>query len=187
MLPILITGKLNNLDLKQRKGLTGHHQGGFTLMELIVVCLLVSLTLTITIPSLRDTLYSDQFDSATRKIIGTIQELRNTALRENKPYLLIIEVGNNRLRYEIEGSTHFFSDEEEKWYELPEDVEIEDVQTSSQGKMNTGKVELWVSRRGYMDQTALHLVSDERKRTLFFTPFFATPYIYEEYIDLDDK
>lgn len=156
-------------------------------MELTIVCLLTALILTISIPTLRSSIYTDELDSTTRKIVGTIQELRNMAQRESKEYFLHIGIDDNKIWHEDVGASQLFGREKKNLLELPEDVVIEDIQTTTQGKITSDTAVIWINSKGNMDQTMLHLQESDRKRSLFFTPFSSTPRIYDEYIDLEDK
>ena len=99
---ISITGKLNNPAPWCQHAGKFSRERGFTLLELIVVCALAAIFLTLTIPTLRNTLLNDELDSATRKITGTVKELRNLAVREHAPYLLHFELGEGRIWYEAD-------------------------------------------------------------------------------------
>lgn len=187
---ISITGKLNNHTVAGRKNAdTSFTERGFTLLELIVVCALAAIFLTLSIPALRNTLLNDELDSATRQIIGTVKELRNLAVREHAAYLLHFELGEGRIWYEADEA-----DETEKTLDmadnsgiqLPEKVKLEEVIFSSQQKSTLNSATLWISNKGYMDQTAVYLSDGEdRKVTIFFSPFSGSARVYDEYVKVE--
>jgi type II secretory pathway pseudopilin PulG len=186
--PISIIGKLSNLSLichGPRRLPSVGGQGGFTLMELLVVCILSLMFLSLGIPSFRNAIYVDQLDSTARKIIGTIKELRTMAASQQKPYLLHIDFDEHRIWYEIDETKNPLADEPKTGFSLSEDVKIDDVQTRTQGKQNSGRVTLWITSKGYMDQTALHLRRDQELLTLLFSPFSSEARIYEDYVEFD--
>ena len=161
-------------------------QSGFTLMELVIVCLLAGIFLTVAVPTVRNTLLVDQLDSTARKIIGTVGELRNLAVREHTPHLLHFDLQENRLWYELDGSIDTFENDEQekKGLELPDDVRLVRVLASSQENASGSTVTLWISRKGYMDQTFVQLSDDKgRERTLLFSPFSGSPRIYDEFVE----
>ncbi len=167
-------------------------EAGFTLMELIIVCVIISLVLTISIPTLRNSLYTNELTSTARKIIGTVKELRTLAVREHKPYLLHFDIDKNYIWYEPDDGLDFddgldiFDEEAPTGLQFPSDIRIEDVHAHSQGKISLGSVVLWVSKRGYMDQTAVHLSdSDDARLTLFFSPFSGSAKVYDDYVEIE--
>ena len=54
-------------------------QDAFTLIELLVVCILISIMLAVSVPTFRNTLFSDPIRKAARMITGTIREVRLAA------------------------------------------------------------------------------------------------------------
>lgn len=155
-------------------------------MELIIVCVIVSLVLTITIPTLRNSLYTNELNSTARKIIGTVKELRNLAIRGQQSYLLHLDVDKNYIWYELDDDSDTPDEEPLAEFQFPEDIQIDDVQTHNQGKKSFGSTILWINKRGYMDQTAVHLSDmDGTELTLFFSPFSGAAQVYEEYVDIE--
>ncbi len=172
------------------KRLPGNHNSwqlsgerGFTLLELIIVCALAAIFLTLSIPALRNSLINDELDSATRQIIGTVKELRNLAVREHAPYLLHFELGEGRIWYEVDDPEETTEISEQNSFNLPEDVQLEEVIFSSQNRESLGSATLWISKRGYMDQTAVYLSDGkDRKVTIVFSPFSGSARVYDEYV-----
>lgn len=156
-------------------------------MELIIVCSLAALFLTISIPTLRNNLYVDQLDTTARKLIGTVQELRNLAVRQHKDYLLHFNVEENHVWYEVDENKGPLSDDEPEGVStLPNDVTIVKIETHSQGVANSGKVTLWVSRKGFMDQTVVQLREENGEDvSILFSPFSGAAQVYEEEVSLE--
>ncbi len=152
-------------------------------MELIIVSTLAVLFLSISIPTLRNSIYTNELDSTARKIVGTVQELRNLAVREHKAYLLHFDMNENRIWYEPDGTIDPFGDDPEPGTRLPGGVEFQEIQTHSQGSVNQGTVTLWISKQGYMDQTVVYLKEGNNKNvSLFFSPFAGSARVYDEYV-----
>ncbi len=188
--PISIIGKLSNFSsvLKLPYKILGRKvcsvDAGFTLMELIVVCILTALFLTVAVPTLRNTLYVNELDASARKIVGTIQELRHLAVREHKAYLLHFDLDENRLWYEPDGTLDSFAEEPKTGVQLPDGIRFISVIPHSGSAGRSGKTTLWVSKQGYMDQTLVHL-SDTggNTLTLFFSPFSGSARVYDGYVE----
>ena len=189
---ISITGKSNNhygACMALHRNTFKHSCGGetgFTLMELIIVCTLAGLFLSISIPTLRNNLYVNQLDTTARKIMGTVQELRNLAVRDHKAYLLHFDIGESEYWHEADDTINPFGDEPKTVSSLPEGVRFSDVQTHFQGTNTSGVVTLWISKQGYMDQTVVHLSDDGGKSlTLMFSPFSGSARVYDDYVEAE--
>jgi prepilin-type N-terminal cleavage/methylation domain-containing protein len=181
---ISITGKLSNSTVKYRYAVKSSRERGFTLLELLIVCALAAIFLGLSIPTLRNTLLDNDLDSATRKIVGTVKELRNLAVREHAPYLLHFELGEGRLWYEADDGEKTEDVSDNRSIELPEDVMIEEVVFSSREKESLEAATLWISEKGYMDQTTVHLSDNGREKvTIIFSPFSGSARIYDEYVE----
>jgi len=159
---------------------------GFTLLELIIVCALAAIFMALSLPTLRNTLLANELDSATRKIIATVRELRNLAVRGHTPYLLHFELGEGRIWYEADDGNESEDMAENRSFQLPEDIKLDEVIFSSQGKKSLNSATLWISNKGYMDQTTIHLSdSENRKATIVISPFSGSAQVYDEYVSAD--
>ena len=63
----------------------GSWNKGFTLIELVVVIFLIGIVLSLTYPRIQDALLRDRLKTAARRMIGTIKEIKNNAVREQGP------------------------------------------------------------------------------------------------------
>jgi Tfp pilus assembly protein PilE len=163
-----------------------HHSSrslGFTLLELLIVCLLISISLGLSIPSLRNTLMSDELAAGSRKVISLTKSSRAKAVTDQEAYLIIYDSAERKLWYQP-------ADEEKTANAsgsiiLPTDVTIQGIKQASRGDnqdaMTTG---IWISREGYMDKTVIQLVDKENNSlNLLISPFLPTITITEEPID----
>jgi prepilin-type N-terminal cleavage/methylation domain-containing protein len=159
---------------------------GYTLIELTVVVFLIGIMLAVTIPRFRYSLITDNLKSTTRRIIGLVKNLRNEAVTEQKIHRLHVDMGSDQLWIEFDG----MSEEEremaqEKAFQLPADVRIADVWTKSSGKTAEGEVAITFNKKGYIEQTVIHLrAEDEREFSLILHPFLAKISSYDKYVDM---
>jgi len=157
-------------------------------MELIVVCTLVGIFLTLTLPNIKESLFADELDATTRKIVGTVRELRNRAIREYTPYWLHFEMDKGQIRYEPDdGQAENPSGSRGKTaLVLPEQVRLKEVRLYSQETLKHDVVSLWISEQGYMDRMVVY-VSDtkNRQRTIMFSPFSGSARVYDRYVEAD--
>lgn len=161
---------------------------GYTLIELTVVIFLVSLMLGVSIPRVRSSLLTDSLKSTTRKIVGLLKGIRDEATREHKAYIVHFDLERNRVWVTSAG----MGEEEkvlarERAFTCPSDVRIMDVWRTGKGKSIDGVVTIQFSKKGYTEQTAIHLVAEDGRRfTLVISPFLGTVKSYNEYRDIEN-
>ncbi len=191
MVRILIIGKLSNFRTASR--LTD--PSGFTLLELIIVSALIGIMLVISVPTLHNTFIDDRLKATSRKIIGLINGVRELAVREQQPYFLSIDKNENRIWYEkdmeleatestedTEETEETEETEDKSEVNIPDEVRISEIWTRSEGEYSDDQNRIWISRKGYMDQTVLHLRDDhDNVISLHFSPFLGSVAIYDEY------
>jgi len=161
---------------------------GYTLIELTVVVILIGLIIGMVIPRFREAVLTDNLLNSTNKMIGMIKTLRNQAIREQKVYVLHLDMESNRVWFDSPSMT----DEEraraaETAPALPEDVRILDVWSSGEGKKMTGEAGLRINKKGYIQQAIIHLGSqDDREFTLLISPFLRKVKVFEKYVEFED-
>lgn len=164
-LKTLIVGKLNNKYL--RGCFQNHGNAGFTLLELIVVCALIGIMLSLSIPSFRETIVSDSLKVTVRKSIGLVREVRDRAARNQEAYLLHINHIDNSIWFEPdtpELDTDTKEVRPEKW-DLPEDIQISELWVAGRKKSSLEDTIIWVSPEGYLENTFVSF-TDEDGRSL---------------------
>ncbi len=148
---------------------------GFTLLELIVVCALIGIMLTISVPSLRSTFFTDPLKSSVRQVIGITNEARQKAVRNQQAYYLHLSQLENRIWYEPvkpNGKSDKPGKSKERKLQLPDTIRLSKLWLNSQGVVLENKTSLWISKKGYMEQAAIQL-SDTSGSTISiqFNPF----------------
>ena len=161
---------------------------GYTLIELMVVIVLLGLMFTIATPRIRDALFRDELKGATRQMVGLITQLRNEAIREHKDYILHFDLESNRFWFDSPSMT-----EEERARvaadasPLPGQVHIMDVRISGEGKIMHGEVGIRINKKGYIQQSVIHLgTEDNREFTLLLSPFLRRVEVYDKYIEFEE-
>jgi prepilin-type N-terminal cleavage/methylation domain-containing protein len=142
-------------------------EGGFTLIELIVVCALIGIMLSLAVPSFRTKIINDPLKAAVRKSIGLVREVRETAARRHKPYLLHINHIDNSIWFEAvekvdekEEAEDAEETDESKWT-VPETVEIAGLWVAGEKKSALESTTVWISPEGYMENTVIGFEDDD--------------------------
>jgi prepilin-type N-terminal cleavage/methylation domain-containing protein len=165
---------------------------GFTLLELIVVIALIGIMLVVSVPTLQNTLIDDRLKGTCRKIIGLVNSVRELAAREQQSYFLNIDRNENRIWYEKDMEVGAVEEEEDaeeteetegrQELNIPDEIRISEIWTRSEGEYSDDQSRIWVSSKGYMDQTVLHVTDDDDNViSLHFSPFLDNVRIYDEY------
>lgn len=162
---------------------------GFTLIEVIVVVVLIGIMLALSIPRFRYSLTTNDLNYTSRRVIGLVKGLRDRAVRDNKDYSFHIDFNTNRFWAGFEAMT----EEEqalanEKAFVVPTSVRILDVWTRSRGKQATDTAVVRFSRKGYVEQTMIHLeAADGSQESLLLTPFLGSIKVYDKYVDVESR
>jgi prepilin-type N-terminal cleavage/methylation domain-containing protein len=182
---IYITGKLSSSCGMQMEK-TG--SGGFTLIELTMVILLLGMFLSLTIPRLGDSVLKDSLKNSSRKMIGYITELRNMAIRDNIDYYLSLDIDSNRLWIEPAiTDVEELEDIQERAYTFPEKVRIIDILFRDEGEKTSGIISIRFTREGYIRPSIIHLGSkDGREFTFVLHPFLGKVELMEDHVDFED-
>jgi prepilin-type N-terminal cleavage/methylation domain-containing protein len=167
---------------------TGRNESAFTLFELLVVSALISVMLAVAVPTLKNTVLTDPLKTSSRQVIGLIKAVREKAVRDQQPYLITFDLSENSIRFLKESVVGFDDTVEDITDELhlTEPVRILDVWTKSEGRQDTDRQILWVSKQGYIDETMIHLGNDKDEvLSMLFSPFLGKVQITDTYVDLE--
>ncbi len=159
-------------------------QNGFTLIELIVVMILISIMLFFTIPRFRRSVVSDGGKKAARQIMMQVPLLKDKAVREQKRYELHIDIESGRVWTTNEAMTEdALSKAEENASKAALGVRFIDVEYPQTGKINSGVAVISFYKKGYSDKAIIHIDDEdsEIQRSLLIEPFFSSVKLYETY------
>lgn len=162
---------------------------GYTLLELIVVVVLLGMVFSFTAPKFRDAVLNDSLKSATRILIGKINVLRSSAIQENTDYFLKFDLEKNEYWHEYATSSAEGkkSDYEKSVESLPHDVRITDIWFKDKGKKMAGEPVIRFTKRGYAQQSAIHLESEDgREFTILINQFLPKTKVMEDYVEFED-
>lgn len=121
---------------------------GFTLIELIVVLFIISLSLSLIMPSFWRS-ETDIIKSEARHISRTLRYIYDEAIGRKQTYLFSVNLDNETWGYT--------SEREQRTFMPQEDLDIQDIIVPSLGEISTGEVAVEFGPLGPEEPIILHL------------------------------
>ena len=146
-------------------------RGGFSLLELLAVLLLMGLLLGIGLPAFQNMLQGG-LQREVKRLTGILRLLRNEAVLTRTPFQLIIDLDGHAYRVEEEdpdGELIPRDDPAEfRRHELPSGFELQEFELFGQGGqvIQNGEVGVRVDSSGFMDPFLLRFIFEEKPYTL---------------------
>jgi prepilin-type N-terminal cleavage/methylation domain-containing protein len=167
-------------------------QRGYTLIELSVVLLLISLIFFISLPQLGNFLFQTDMKDAARSLKAVVYLLRSKSVVAHKPTVLHLDL-DRRLYW-----GDFAEVEEEQQNRgkartmlvppkgLPEGIRFLDAYNINTPKKESGVLASTFNAKGALEETVIHL-ADKRSNmmTIIVNAFTGTFSIYHEYVDVE--
>jgi len=168
-------------------------QEGFTLLELIVTLLLITIILGLTLPRIGNVLYSTDLKGSVRQLRAVLTAARSLATTEGIPRRIVCnlskgEVHVERAVYHEEGGIQTVRYEADTSilihrYTLPRHVKIEDVITETGDKITEGTATLRIATNGMIFGNRIHLLQEEKQYTLVINPLTGRITVEEGYTE----
>jgi len=164
------------------------HCSGFTLIELIVVMALIGLMLFFSLPRLQNNPFLDDGKQSSRWLIGKVQSLKESAIRNQKQYSLHFDLDSGRIwdTNESMSPEDFESAALNSSYALPDDLRIIDIEYPQKGKIFSGQAEITFYKAGYTDKAMIHMQEDDTYLSFLIEPFLSKVQFFESYADFED-
>lgn len=165
-----------------------HHRRartGFTLIELMVVMLLISIILAVAIPRFEGSFLQDPVKQFSRKMISTVRSLRSAAVQTQTQQTLMIDLNTQQLyvaSQAMQAETEPVAPK--KSFKLPDSLALVAVEFSSSDRITTGNAQINFYPAGYSDRAFIRLESsDEDRYTFVVQPLLPKVQLFEEWID----
>jgi general secretion pathway protein H len=159
---------------------------GFTLIELMVVLVLISIVLAVVIPRFDSGLLQDPRKKLSRWMVNTIRYLRSTAIQKQTSQALVIDLNEQRMWIVSDGmSEEELTTASEKAFKLDKSMQIVNVQFPDQEPLSTGSVEIRFYPAGFSDRALIHMENDDTQRFSYLVePLLPKVKLFEEWIEI---
>ena len=175
-------------------------QAAFTLLEIMVVLLLVSIMMAVAIPNFRSTIIADPLKRAARQVIGVVREARQQAAESPLGCGLVIDIEAGifalscperpeqaRAELSIDDDQDYgIVDEEDAPWEpvklltLDEPSRIRSIWNGASNRFTIGEVTLWITSDGIMEPSVINLSDGSDELGLSIFPFITDIRIDDE-------
>jgi prepilin-type N-terminal cleavage/methylation domain-containing protein len=147
----------------------------FTLIEIIVVAALISIMLMVAIPRLDGGLFSDGSGETARWLIGTVRQLKEKAVAEQKTYLLNVSPDIQRLWVSAADLADTEADAaRDSGYQLPRGINIDHVALADDQRISSGTIPVGFYPQGYSDKAVIRMRTRDGDRLAFIIePFLS--------------
>jgi len=139
---------------------------GFTLLELIVVILLLTILLGFAIPAFKGSILTGSQESVARELMSAVKKLKIAALRRQSVHTLHLNLDQGRLWVTQEKTADDQGEaaRQSEW-DLPDNTRIAQVRFPGDREVHSGTVEIRFYPQGYSDRAIVRLAGDGKKHT----------------------
>ncbi len=162
---------------------------GFTLIELTVVVMLMSVILLFSFPMIRNISLFNSSAGQEGDIIRLINDLKKRAVARGIDHTLHLDAGAGLLWVTDESMTgEDLETAKQNAFQLSEDIVVMDVQYPGGpgNKSGAGEYRIRFRKEGYSDFVLLHIMNNGNAVTLKVEPFLAQVDRLEEHVGLED-
>jgi prepilin-type N-terminal cleavage/methylation domain-containing protein len=156
---------------------------GYTLIELAVVVLLISIVLMISVPKVRDTMLGDDLQSVETYLVAATKQLRADAVREQIDYVLQLDFNDNSCwTYSTDMTPEKKYERKKNAYRFPPGVAVTDIILSGEDKRSMGEVNIQFFKGGYVQSAVIHLSKEDKVATIVLNAFINRINTYDRYV-----
>ena len=164
---------------------SSHFRHGFTLIELMVVMLLISIVLAVALPRFEGGVFEDPTKKLSRWLINTVRTLRSQAIQRQQIQSLVIDLGNRKMWITNEEMDEAaVSASAENGRTLPGTMQFVDVRFPGTEPVTSGTAQINFYPAGFSDHALIRLENDDAERFSYHVqPLLPKVKFMEEWID----
>ncbi len=149
---------------------------GFTLVELLVVSVLIAIMLTLAVPRVQGLFFNDPLTRSARLLVSAINDARGMALTEEQGAVLLVDLAAKRIKikaqHQLRGQSRAAA-AETVTVQLADSIAVGSVWSLSSGRSRSGKVPVWINKRGMIEPVVIELRKEDRIISVQAAPFLA--------------
>lgn len=158
-----------------------HARAGFTLMEIMVVLLILSLTMGLSIASIQGGFGGSDFKTNLRRMQALFTDLRHQAMLDGKPQVLHLSLdGLDQAEYWREDKEKQKAESPDKKPLLTGDTTLMGIKIGSKPRQDSGQARITFSSRGLAQPARFYLQDKGRRTTLILQAFSPELKVEEE-------
>ncbi len=180
MLTRLLTKQVTIKDLAISKT-------GFTLVELTVVLVLISIIFFVALPRIPNDIFVNPAQKTSRWLLANVQHLKIASAQDQTDYALSVDIDNGRFwTSAAKTSPGETEPSKDRSLTLSGDNRIIDVELAGNRKLQSGTVMIQFHAKGYSDHAIIHIRdADENDWSYLIPPFLPHLKILTGYQDLE--
>ncbi|MCI5192724.1 MAG: prepilin-type N-terminal cleavage/methylation domain-containing protein [Candidatus Electrothrix sp. AU1_5] len=168
----------------------GSNVQGFTLLELIIVMVLISLTASFAVPKIRSSFYRDELRAAAQSFVSLVTETAQKARAENTPFILRFQPDTKTfVALPVTTIPKTREEEQDKGYlriTLDDSISFtggEEQEDEDDQEMN----EIRFTSRGYTKKAVVYFENESGdQRSVILSPFLGVARILDDHVSLAD-
>ena len=162
-------------------------EGGFTLVELVLVLLLLGFMALLSFPNFRELISPGDLKRAVLGFVGTLRYAQSQAATVKQSYRVNMDIGENAFWVSLEAERGKFSRDPSSYGQLthlPTGIIFLDVYQPERGKARDGDAYVEFSATGWAEECTIHLKKSEQQVfTLFVHSLGGNVEVVEGYIE----
>ncbi|MBW1982378.1 MAG: GspH/FimT family pseudopilin [Deltaproteobacteria bacterium] len=157
---------------------------GFTLIELTVVLLILTIALGLVLPEASSLIFRNSLQTSARRLAGAVSYARSQAMVEGRPWKLVVDLDNNS--YWLAAGTGNADAGHTRKRSLESGVRFVDVEIPGQDTRTAGQVTIHFNPKGLAEPAVLHIEGSGNKvRTLRIKAFNGRLVILDGYVRVE--
>lgn len=168
-----------------RTSTAGSCERGFTLLELIVVMVLISLSAAFVLPQIHSALFGGELRTAVRRFVGLVAETGQEARLRRTAFVL--DYDRSQQLFTVTPADEEGADENRTRQTLRLGSSVQVTEIAAAHSPDRADLSIRFDQRGYADKTAVHFRHDNGDElTVMLSPFLGLTTILDGHVSLDE-